>query len=87
MLSVEGTDSNSKSVLPEEVDDSLKNVETYVTAIEDILRPFFEKNTLSEYYTKLTPLETARLNLLISFALNTLFFGMPTFFACFSVDL
>lgn len=71
----DGTDSG-RSVLPEEVAESLKNVEVFVNDIEVILRPFFEKNTLSEYYTKLTPLETARLNLLISFALNTLFFGM-----------
>jgi hypothetical protein len=62
--------------LPEEVVNTLDGLANYVNEIEGILSPFFEKQDLDEYYSKLSPLEVSRLNILMCFAMNTLFYGI-----------
>ncbi|KAF2071225.1 hypothetical protein CYY_007459 [Polysphondylium violaceum] len=60
-------------VLPSDIQQDITNFENILDKLEGQLDPFF-KVSLKEHQEKLTPVESAKLNITVAYALNSLFF-------------
>eukprot|EP01132_Coremiostelium_polycephalum_P008386 gene8386-10301_t len=65
--------SNTGSMLPVDIQQDITSFENILDKLETQLEPFF-KISLKEHTEKLSPLESAKLNITIAYALNSLFF-------------
>jgi hypothetical protein len=63
--------------LPKEVSKVLKNMDEVITSLEKTFEPFF-KEKLVDITQRLTPLEAAKLNIVMAYAINTLYYCMFT---------
>jgi exosome complex protein LRP1 len=64
-----------ENIVPDlEVNEAVLSLEECITSLEQHLAPFFE-TPLDDITAKLTPLEVAKLNILLAYSLNTLFYG------------
>ncbi|EGG19199.1 hypothetical protein DFA_02447 [Cavenderia fasciculata] len=59
--------------LPSELEDDINKFEGILDKIEGQLSPFFN-HTLKDHQQHLTPLQSAKLNILVAYSLNSLFF-------------
>jgi len=60
-------------VLPNDIQQDITNFENILDKLEGQLDPFF-KVSLKEHQEKLSPVESAKLNITVAYALNSLFF-------------
>jgi exosome complex protein LRP1 len=59
--------------LPKEITQSLQDLDATITSLEKILEPFFKEN-LADIMQRLSPLEAAKLNICMAYAVNTLYY-------------
>eukprot|EP01112_Ceratiomyxa_fruticulosa_P004503 TRINITY_DN1503_c0_g1_i1.p1 TRINITY_DN1503_c0_g1~~TRINITY_DN1503_c0_g1_i1.p1 ORF type:complete len:211 (-),score=44.87 TRINITY_DN1503_c0_g1_i1:106-738(-) len=60
-------------IIPSDVQASLASFEKTLTSLENSLTPFFQE-TLKEQQSQLEPLDCAKLNVTMAYAINTLFY-------------
>lgn len=61
--------------LPDDVAETIQQLEHQIGDIEQMLEPLLNSN-LDEIHARLTPLESAKLNVATAFTLNALFYSM-----------
>eukprot|EP01102_Stenamoeba_stenopodia_P003330 TRINITY_DN13284_c0_g1_i1.p1 TRINITY_DN13284_c0_g1~~TRINITY_DN13284_c0_g1_i1.p1 ORF type:complete len:222 (-),score=63.47 TRINITY_DN13284_c0_g1_i1:45-710(-) len=66
-------DDDDLSVLPPEVQETIARFDVAFKKVEELLAPFFSESWKS-IVSRLTPFEAAKLNVAISYAINTLFY-------------
>jgi len=59
--------------MPEQLKESIYQLEEQISNLENILNPFFQHD-LKDLQSKLSPLDCAKLNTIIAYSVNTLFY-------------